>query len=256
MRLASAMCMVCACAPSALAQPFHYFANFSVGVGGEWSTDKVSLTPIGSRAFLGEFINESAVLTLHDVPTGELRLKFELFVIRTWDGDGALYPGPDTFAVDAVGLGTLLNASFANQEPNCPVLQSYPDPAGMGTNPPMTGSSGVMTLGYTWQGAPVDSEYDIDIKFVNPSPTLVISFTGSGLQAIDDESWGIAQVEVGHACSADCDGDGSLDFFDYLCFQNAFATMSSFGDRNHDGVFDAGDFDIFNAQFAAGCGGT
>ncbi len=256
MRFVTAMCIAFACAPAGSAQPFHYFADFSTGVGPEWSSKQVSATPIGSRGFLGEFTNESVILTLQSVPTGEVRLAFELFVIRTWDGDGALYPGPDTFSVNVAGLRPLLNASFANQEPNCPVLQSYPDPASMGTNPPMTGSVGVMTLGYTWQGEPVDSEYFIELEFVNPNPTLVVTFAGSGLQTPDDESWGIAKVEVGHSCVADCDGDGSLDFFDYLCFQNAFAARTSFGDRNHDGVFDANDFDVFNAQFSAGCGGN
>jgi hypothetical protein len=55
------------------------------------------------------------------------------------------------------------------------------------------------------------------------------------------------------ACYADCDGSGSLDFFDFLCFQNAFAAGSSAADCDFSGQLDFFDFLCFQNAFAAGC---
>lgn len=55
------------------------------------------------------------------------------------------------------------------------------------------------------------------------------------------------------SCPADCDGSGSLDVFDFLCFQNAFVNMAPNGDCDNSGTFDVFDFLCFQNQFAAGC---
>lgn len=55
------------------------------------------------------------------------------------------------------------------------------------------------------------------------------------------------------SCEADCNGDGELDFFDYLCFQNAFVTAQPSADCNKDGVLDTLDFLCFQSAFALGC---
>ena len=55
------------------------------------------------------------------------------------------------------------------------------------------------------------------------------------------------------SCYADCDGSGSLDFFDFLCFQNEFANASSFADCDGSGTLDFFDFLCFQNAFAAGC---
>ncbi|MFG0285893.1 MAG: GC-type dockerin domain-anchored protein [Phycisphaerales bacterium JB039] len=55
------------------------------------------------------------------------------------------------------------------------------------------------------------------------------------------------------ACYADCDGTGTLDFFDFLCFQNAFATGDPYADCDGTGVLDFFDFLCFQNEFAAGC---
>lgn len=60
-----------------------------------------------------------------------------------------------------------------------------------------------------------------------------------------------AQAVTG--CYADCDQDGSLSFFDFLCFQNAFATGSSHADCDLSGALDFFDFLCFQNAFAAGC---
>ena len=57
----------------------------------------------------------------------------------------------------------------------------------------------------------------------------------------------------GAICYADCDGSGSLDFFDFLCFQNAFANGSTYADCDASGSLDFFDFLCYQNAFAAGC---
>ncbi|MFG0284186.1 MAG: SBBP repeat-containing protein [Phycisphaerales bacterium JB039] len=54
-------------------------------------------------------------------------------------------------------------------------------------------------------------------------------------------------------CPADCDGDGELTFFDFLCFQNLFATGDPGADCDGDGALTFFDFLCFQNAFAAGC---
>src|SRR5690606_38955409 len=55
------------------------------------------------------------------------------------------------------------------------------------------------------------------------------------------------------ACYADCDESGSLDFFDFLCFQDAFSFGIPDADCDASGVLDFFDFLCFQNEFAAGC---
>lgn len=55
------------------------------------------------------------------------------------------------------------------------------------------------------------------------------------------------------ACAADCDGDGSLTLFDFLCFQNNFALGSDAADCDGDGSLTLFDFLCFQNAFATGC---
>ncbi|MFG0284830.1 MAG: GC-type dockerin domain-anchored protein, partial [Phycisphaerales bacterium JB039] len=55
------------------------------------------------------------------------------------------------------------------------------------------------------------------------------------------------------SCYPDCDGNGVLDFFDFLCFQNAFATGDMYADCDGNGLLDFFDFLCFQNAFAAGC---
>ncbi|MFG0284502.1 MAG: GC-type dockerin domain-anchored protein [Phycisphaerales bacterium JB039] len=55
------------------------------------------------------------------------------------------------------------------------------------------------------------------------------------------------------ACYADCDESGSLDLFDFLCFQNQFGAGDPAADCDGSGVLDLFDFLCFQNEFAAGC---
>lgn len=54
-------------------------------------------------------------------------------------------------------------------------------------------------------------------------------------------------------CEADCDGDGSLSIFDFLCFQTAFDAGEPIADCTGDGVIDIFDFLCFQNIFMDGC---
>lgn len=54
-------------------------------------------------------------------------------------------------------------------------------------------------------------------------------------------------------CYADCDGDGNLTIFDFLCFQNKFAVRDLAADCDLDGRFTIFDFLCFQNRFDAGC---
>ena len=53
------------------------------------------------------------------------------------------------------------------------------------------------------------------------------------------------------ACYSDCEGDGDLDVFDFLCFQSEWASQTTYGDCENDGDWDVFDFLCFQGQFAS-----
>jgi len=66
-------------------------------------------------------------------------------------------------------------------------------------------------------------------------------------------SYGVQGTSGSAGCYADCDDSGTLDFFDFLCFQNAFAQMDPYADCDGSGTLDFFDFLCFQNEFAAGC---
>ncbi len=54
-------------------------------------------------------------------------------------------------------------------------------------------------------------------------------------------------------CDPDCDRDCDLDVFDYLCFQDKFASGSMYADFERDGDLDVFDFLAFLDEFVGGC---
>jgi Big-like domain-containing protein len=194
-----------------------YFNDFEADVGPEWSYARRSTVPNASysgRAFLGNFgcsdyhetdttqtINcraaDLVALSLTGLPAhGEVTITLDLYLIRTWDGNPA-YPShvaPDVFNVSVAGGPTLLNATFA-VHPNRR-YQSYPAAYPTdGSDPPNnarhTGALEVMALGYD-----MDAVYRLTLTFAHSQPAVTFRFTAPHLQHLDDESWGLDNVEV------------------------------------------------------------
>lgn len=81
---------------------------------------------------------------------------------------------------------------------------------------------------------------------------VVITFTGTvpaGGVTFALDNIGGSQPE----CAADLNGDGLVDFGDYLDFLSAYSTFSSVADFNGDGLVDFQDFLEFLSHFDAGC---
>ncbi|MCH8271508.1 MAG: hypothetical protein IH985_09915 [Planctomycetes bacterium] len=67
--------------------------------------------------------------------------------------------------------------------------------------------------------------------------------------APNGETW-----EWGCECYPDCDGSGTLDFFDFLCFQSSFVSGESYAcECDPDPACDIFDFLCFQNAFVAGC---
>ncbi|MFG0283586.1 MAG: GC-type dockerin domain-anchored protein [Phycisphaerales bacterium JB039] len=87
-------------------------------------------------------------------------------------------------------------------------------------------------------------------RFVDDPATPDTGLGGPGGRAVVDIGAHEFQVD---ACSADCDGSGGLDLFDFLCFQNLFAAGDPDADCDGSGRLDVFDFLCFQNAFAAGC---
>jgi 2',3'-cyclic-nucleotide 2'-phosphodiesterase (5'-nucleotidase family) len=95
-----------------------------------------------------------------------------------------------------------------------------------------------------------------------PFTALGISYQQALLEYIRDDLAGVvpgSAYPAGGAgrivalCYGDFDGDGSLDFFDFLAFQSAFAAGDLAADCDQDEALDLLDFRCFQEQFAGGC---
>ncbi|MCA9277745.1 MAG: hypothetical protein H6815_03055 [Phycisphaeraceae bacterium] len=54
-------------------------------------------------------------------------------------------------------------------------------------------------------------------------------------------------------CYADCDGNGMVNVFDYVCFGNAFASQQQYADCDGDSLFTVFDYICFGNAYATGC---
>jgi hypothetical protein len=186
-----------------------YFNDFSSEVGPEWSTPRTEITPLGGRRFLGQFGNEAASLSLSNLPAhSALTIGFDLFVIRSWDGNGEGCCGPDVFRVDVDGTNALTTtfATFIYDFLAAASSQAFPssfseDPsATISRNAPGTGAIETGTLGYVWSAriGPmiVDNVYRLRLRIAHVRSEVQFDFAATGLQLIEDESWGLDNVVV------------------------------------------------------------
>jgi ankyrin repeat protein len=199
-----------------------YTQNFGTdAVGPEWSTTRlpglgqaplrVSTTPNGKRRFFGNFGSQAVHLSLPNLPPHhEVAVKFDLFIIDTWDGNDFRY-GPDIWRLSVEHGPVLLNTTFANthearravysqDEVKNIRIQSYPDAYPGGHNPIYSGADEVNTLGYkavlSGQSIPMDAVYTMRFTFRHSLNNLRLDFAAHGLEALDNESWGIANLQV------------------------------------------------------------
>jgi len=182
-----------------LAEPLVYSNNFEGNVGPEWSSTTTDTTPT-NRRFLGQFGNDTVSLVLTGLPSHtELTMCFDLFVIRSWDGNIAVHPvtggaiGPDVWDLSLLSGPTLLHTSFTNWPD---FRQAYPGTYPDDNYAAGTGARESDSLGYTYYSEPQDSVYRLQVTFPHSSTFTVLNFAASGLQPLADESWGIDNLQV------------------------------------------------------------
>ena len=175
-----------------------YLNGFDDGIGTEWSSTLTDTTQLGNRRFLGQFSDSQTVsLTLSNLPPHTvLSVELDLFVLRTWDGN---YPfsgtGPDIWTMTVGGGGpTLFRTTFDNHVNG---EQAYPGtyPAHIFTD--QSGAVETATLGYLGDFANQDAVYHLSTTFAHTNPSVILSFSSTGLEAAANESWGLDNVRVG-----------------------------------------------------------
>ncbi len=202
-----------------------YSNDFQGAVGSEWTTTAASGIHTtsapnpdygGSRLFLGEYGNDTLTLSLNNLPVHDaLTVSFSLYLIRSWDGNDTTVVNGDPLGPDhwKLGLGntTLFDQTFSNGNP---AGQSYsPNPGATSCNPgynasypagtynPMTGAAECYSLGYVFNDPnlgkqSMDSVYNLNLTTLNSDSSVVLNFSGYGLQGLADESWGLDNVQV------------------------------------------------------------
>lgn len=169
-----------------------YTNDFENSVGKEWSTNKVEISPTG-RKFLGQFGNDGVILNLTHLSEHTLiKVTFELYIIRSWDGN----INPDTWQLKVDGQPVLVT-TFDNQDYYSDHSQAYPDVFGEGSHPPRTGAKENNTLGYVFDHRPMDAIYEFSFTVPHESANLVLTFIANGLTPdFSDEGWGIDNVAI------------------------------------------------------------
>ena len=163
-------------------------------------------SPNRAQRFLGEFggaavvaappfvrVDTTVTLTLKNLaPHSALKLAFDLYVLKSWDGTNPTY-GPDRWSVALDGGPVLLATTFSNNPKTGADFspQDYPEPASAF----QSGAARVNTLGYNFYG---DAIYRLTFTFAHRGETLVLHFSSSLFEGkgARDESWGLDNVIV------------------------------------------------------------
>ena len=165
--------------------------------------------------------------------------------LRGMEGIGLYYvDGPATFTIDGVASGSIIGQRTV-------FVHQGVDAAGL-TNPGVVADlldlrsvefrmwDLLRSIGPIFDPAPFATRQFRDVE------------TTVGLLTLDALDVTFTAI-VARSCYPDCDGSGALDFFDFLCFQNAFAAGDPAADCDGSGSLDFFDFLCFRNEFGAGC---
>jgi hypothetical protein len=231
-----------------------YANNFDGDVGTEWSPNTTAVTPVGGRRFLGQFGAQGVTLTLNNLRLhGYIWLSCDLFIIGSWDGN-YVSPGtgPDIWDLSAEDGTTVVHTTF-NTHTFASQYQAFPDFYPGGQHPSNTGAIEVNTLGYSCSGSCTNAVYHLDLLFVHRSHSMVLTFSGLGLESLANESWGLDNltIQIESPPPPDFDGDGDLDQFDlayfFLCMEGPGTPPAGFPGCESADI--DGDSDVDQADF-------
>jgi len=202
----AAMAIVVALTGPAAAATVFGVDTFNGGVLSNWSSGSFTLgvdtTPSGQN-FLGiggdgsdfGLTNGSVTLT---VPTAashtSATVQFRLYVIRSMDGSEPFSlsaDGTDRINPDAVFSNLGSSACTDNVSVGCTGIGAVNAPAG--TVGPTVAELDIAPLNCCAVG---DTFYDLTLTFAHSADSLELVFSYSGLQDLNDESWGLDNVAV------------------------------------------------------------
>ena len=160
--------------------------TFEGGALDSWS-DRTTASLPAFTEFLGRFGNQTISVTLDNLPphTG-IELHFDFYAIDSWDGTDATYGGPDEFLV---GHGTSVDNLFI--EDFVFPGRGRPDQSYTTTEPEISGR-----LGFAGFSDAIYRDLNNGFTFPHQGASVTLNFTGRGLQALTDESWGIDNVTI------------------------------------------------------------
>jgi hypothetical protein len=194
------------------------FAKTVTGATGSMPAGSVAMveSPNRRQRFLGEFggpptgrpgdpdwnhtrVEQTVRLSLDGLgPHTRVGLSFDLYVLRSWNGNSRAY-GPDRFTVRVAGGPVLVDTTFSNNPKvrEDGSTQSYPGIDGVTAHhAPHTGAISVGILGYGKFFK--DSICHMAFSFAHAGPTLTVEFASSLFEGkgTADESWGLDKVEL------------------------------------------------------------
>ncbi|MCF6267373.1 MAG: PEP-CTERM sorting domain-containing protein [Desulfuromusa sp.] len=157
-----------------------YSTDFETSVGTEWSgSTSIDSSNSTFTSFLGRFGEETTTLSLSGLGSGihNVALTFDFYAIDSWDGEG-YWGGPDIFGIsgDFVDSWSVANSTFNKT-----------------STFPYTLTSTTSGFNTSWSD---DIYRNISINFSSIGDTLTLNFYATGLQSLDDESWGLDNISV------------------------------------------------------------
>jgi hypothetical protein len=139
-------------------------------------------------------VDQTIRLALTNLPPHRaLQLSFDLYIIRSWDGNSPAY-GSDRFVLSVADCPTLLATTFSNnpKTDSDGSYQNYP----VAQSAPWTGALSTGTLGYDRFFR--DGIYRLHFTFPHAANNLTLHFTSSLFEGkgTGDEAWGLDNVVV------------------------------------------------------------
>lgn len=173
-----------------------------------------------------------------DILFGATLLPLDMYRFRESDGGADL--NPDTLAEFSAAPRTVYFDTSGGPGPSEAILDF------IAVEIPMAD-------GNPWQGSHL-RQMDPPIGVMDPDIVEGETYFPGYLAATDLRPLDALGWTITLACPADCDGSGDLDFFDFLCFQDAFDAGDPAADLDGDGSLTVFDLLAFQNAFDAGCG--
>jgi hypothetical protein len=188
----------------------------------------------------------------HTSPFGVLHYGNDVLVsfssaadIQRYDADGT---NTGVFHVGEIAFAQQMNVKGSNGNV---IVGGFSSPAGVYEYDPQGAQVGFIP------GGGARAAYELgngNIMWTNSSGVNIYDVgTGVSTTVHDANGQYIELFRPDAPCYPDCDGNGMLDFFDFLCFQNAFLAQDPYADCDQNGVFDFFDYLCFQNEFLAGC---